>query len=263
MNPTAWNYYSSGADDEVTMRENHAAFHRIWFRPRVLVNVKQIDLRTTIMGYPSALPIYITSCALGRLAHPDGECVLTRAAHTAGVIQMCPTLASCTLDEMLEASHASQTLFFQLYVNHDRAVTSRLIQKAKAGGVKAVAITVDAPQLGRREKDMRGKFDLAGSNVQQTDDSAGKVSWYNQFDHFCASRACLKAALSPSCKHVDIDRGALYPSGTHESRAHRPPLSMVHYRSIGRKGQPAQSLLSSTRVCAGQTLSGSRKSATP
>lgn len=175
MNPTAWNYYSSGADDEITMRENHAAFQRIWFRPRVLVNVKEIDLRTTIMGYPSALPIYITSCALGRLAHPDGECVLTRAAHSAGVIQMCPTLASCTLDEMLSAAKAPQVLFYQLYVNHDRKITAGLIQKAKAGGVKAVAITVDAPQLGRREKDMRGKFDLAGSNVQRPDDTAGKV----------------------------------------------------------------------------------------
>jgi L-lactate dehydrogenase (cytochrome) len=64
---------------------------------------------------------------------------------------------------------------FKSYVNHDRAVTSRLIQKAKAGGVKAVAVTVDAPQLGRREKDMRGKFELEGTDVQKPDDTAGKI----------------------------------------------------------------------------------------
>eukprot|EP00035_Acanthoeca_spectabilis_P025942 m.460580 g.460580 ORF g.460580 m.460580 type:complete len:520 (-) comp22071_c0_seq1:63-1622(-) len=199
MNPTAWNYYSSGADDEITMRENHAAFQRIWFRPRVLVNVKEIDLRTTIMGYPSALPIYITSCALGRLAHPDGECVLTRAAHSAGVIQMCPTLASCTLDEMLSAAKAPQVLFYQLYVNHDRKITAGLIQKAKAGGVKAVAITVDAPQLGRREKDMRGKFDLAGSNVQRPDDTAGKI------DRSQGAARTISAFIDPSLSWDDIE----------------------------------------------------------
>jgi hypothetical protein len=59
MTPTAWNYYSSGADDEVTMRDNHAAFQRIWFRPRILVNVKEIDLRTTIMGHPSSMPVCV------------------------------------------------------------------------------------------------------------------------------------------------------------------------------------------------------------
>ena len=73
-----------------------------------LVNVKNIDLRTKILGHPSSFPVYITATALGKLAHPEGEVVLTRAAHAQGVIQMCPTLASCTVEEMTEAAQPGQ-----------------------------------------------------------------------------------------------------------------------------------------------------------
>lgn len=75
-----------------------------------------------MLGYPVAMPVYITSCALGRLAHPDGELCLTRAAGSKGVVQLWPTLASCTLDEMESVAARTQTIFLQLYVNHDRKV---------------------------------------------------------------------------------------------------------------------------------------------
>lgn len=127
MNKQAWDYYSSGADDELTLRENHRAFQRIWFRPRVLVDVKHVDLACTLLGHASSFPVYITATALGKLAHPAGECALTRAAHRAGIVQMCPTLASCTLEEMAAAAAPGQTQFFQLYVNHDRNVTRQVL----------------------------------------------------------------------------------------------------------------------------------------
>lgn len=171
----AWDYYSSGADDEVTLRENHLAFHRIYFRPRVLVDVSSIDLATTLLGCSSSLPVYITATALGRLAHPDGETALVRAAHAQGIVYMLPTLASCTLEEMLRAKQPDQPLFYQLYVNSDRAVTARLVQQAERGGCRALFLTVDAPQLGRREKDLRRKFTLAGTAVQKPDDRKGQV----------------------------------------------------------------------------------------
>lgn len=56
---------------QVTLRENHLAFQRIWLRPRVLVNVEKIDMRTTLLGSPSSFPVYITATALGKLAHPE------------------------------------------------------------------------------------------------------------------------------------------------------------------------------------------------
>jgi L-lactate dehydrogenase (cytochrome) len=60
-----WNYYSSGADDEITLRENHNAYGRVWFRPRVLRNVAKVDYSTSIFGYKTSMPVYITATALG------------------------------------------------------------------------------------------------------------------------------------------------------------------------------------------------------
>ncbi|ELU42074.1 cytochrome b2 [Rhizoctonia solani AG-1 IA] len=143
MPEKAWAYYSSAADDEITHRENHAAYQRIWFRPRVLRDVTKVDWSTTILGQKSSMP---TATALGKLGHPEGELNLTRAAAKYGVIQM---------------------RYFHRYVNKDRAITKRIVQHAEKRGIKGLFITVDAPQLGRREKDMRQKFEDEGSEVQR------------------------------------------------------------------------------------------------
>src|SRR5437762_14012898 len=159
MKETAWAYYSSGADDEITLRENRNAFQRIWFRPKILINVTQIDYRTTMLGTKVSMPIYITATALGKLGHPEGETVLTRAAKTHDVIQMIPTLASCSFDEIRDAAEADQVQWIQLYVNKDREITKKYIQRAEKRGIKGLFITVDALKLGRREKYMRSKYD--------------------------------------------------------------------------------------------------------
>ncbi|KAJ8327754.1 hypothetical protein QVD99_003781 [Batrachochytrium dendrobatidis] len=158
LSKEAWAYYSSGGDDELTLQENHAAFHRIWLRPRVMVDVKTVNVSTTMLGVPSSLPIYITATALGKLGHPEGEVVLTRAAGAKGIIQMIPTLASCSFMDLVGAKCQGQSQFFQLYVNSNPSITENLIRRAEANGIKGLFITVDAPQLGRREKDMRLKF---------------------------------------------------------------------------------------------------------
>ncbi|KAL9105529.1 MAG: hypothetical protein Q9227_009326 [Pyrenula ochraceoflavens] len=168
MKKTAWAYYSSGADDEITMRENHSAYHKIWFRPRVLVDVGEIDFSTTMLGTPVSIPFYVTATALGKLGNSEGEVVLTRGAHKHNVVQMIPTLASCSFDEIVDARQGNQVQWLQLYVNKDRKITERIVKHAEARGCKGLFITVDAPQLGRREKDMRTKFSDTGSNVQDT-----------------------------------------------------------------------------------------------
>jgi L-lactate dehydrogenase (cytochrome) len=150
------------------MRENHSAFHKIWFRPRVLVDVENVDFSTTMLGTPVSIPFYVTATALGKLGNPEGEVVLTRAAHDHNVVQMIPTLASCSFDEIVDAKRGDQVQWLQLYVNKDRAITKRIIEHAEARGCKGLFITVDAPQLGRREKDMRSKFSDVGSSVQAT-----------------------------------------------------------------------------------------------
>ncbi len=135
-------YYSSGAEDELTLRENRNAFQRIWMRPRVLINVKEIDISTTILGQKSSLPVYLSAVALQMLGHPDGEVAWTRAAHSTGAIFMVPTLSSCSLDEIIAARQPGQPLFFQLYVNANREVCKEIVQSAEAAGCSALFITV-------------------------------------------------------------------------------------------------------------------------
>lgn len=167
MTKAGYIYYSTGSEDEVTMEENRRAFSHLWFRPRVLVDVKEVDPSCKLLGYNSSFPVYISSCALGRLAHPEAEVALTKAAGEENVIQLCPTLASCSIEEMCSARRPGQVQFFQLYVNSDPQVTRSILRRAEVGGCKAVFVTVDAPQLGRREKDMKNKFEEAGPSLHQ------------------------------------------------------------------------------------------------
>ncbi|KAG2186716.1 hypothetical protein INT44_002942 [Umbelopsis vinacea] len=174
LKPEAWAYYSSGADDEITLRENHNAFHRLWLKPRVMVDVEKVDMSTSMLGTKTSMPLYITATALGKLGHPDGEKVLTLASAEQDIIQMIPTLASCSFNELIGARAQNQTQWFQLYVNKDRAITEKLVRHAEASGVKGLFITVDAPQLGRREKDMRQKY--SADDPEQLVESKAKVT---------------------------------------------------------------------------------------
>eukprot|EP00405_Crypthecodinium_cohnii_P022454 CAMPEP_0206465972 /NCGR_PEP_ID=MMETSP0324_2-20121206/28164_1 /ASSEMBLY_ACC=CAM_ASM_000836 /TAXON_ID=2866 /ORGANISM="Crypthecodinium cohnii, Strain Seligo" /LENGTH=511 /DNA_ID=CAMNT_0053938965 /DNA_START=70 /DNA_END=1605 /DNA_ORIENTATION=+ len=175
MEPQGWGYYSSGGDDEITLRDNHAAFQRITMRPRILVNVRELDLTTTFFNTKVSLPIYFTATALAKLANPEGEVAIVKAAAKVGVPYMLPTLSSYTLEEMLAARTPGQDLWAQLYVNPDRSRSKEYVAKLEAAGVKALFITVDAPQLGRREKDMRNKYTQQGSDVQSDDEEGGEV----------------------------------------------------------------------------------------
>jgi len=196
MKKTAWAYYSSGADDEITMRENHSAFHKIWFRPRILHDVEHVDFSTTMLGTKVSIPFYVTATALGKLGHPEGEVVFTRAAKKHDVIQMIPTLASCSFDEIVDAKEGDQVQWLQLYVNKNRDITKKIVQHAEKRGCKGLFITVDAPQLGRREKDMRSKFSDIGSNVQSSSGS--------DVDRSQGAARAISSFIDPSLSWKDI-----------------------------------------------------------
>lgn len=143
-----------------------------------------MDFSTTMLGTKVDIPFYVTATALGKLGNPEGEVLLTRAAKKHNVVQMIPTLASCSFDEIMDAAEGDQVQWMQLYVNKDREITRKIVQHAESRGCRALFITVDAPQLGRREKDMRSKFDDAGSSVQsgqQTDNSQGAARAISSF----------------------------------------------------------------------------------
>ena len=158
MGPVGWDYYDSGSDDEVTLRENRAAFERIRLRPRVLVDVSAIDPRTTVLGTPVAMPILVAPAAFQGLAHAEGECATARGAGEAGTLMVVSTSANRSIEEV--AASATGPLWFQLYVYRERAASRALVRRAEDAGCKALVLTADAQRLGRRERDMRNGFTL-------------------------------------------------------------------------------------------------------
>lgn len=97
VEPSAWNYYQSGSDDEVTLRANRAAFERIRLRPRVLVDVSICDMRTAVLGTPIKIPLMIAPTAFHCLAHPEGECATAHAAGRVGTLMVVSAFSTCSL----------------------------------------------------------------------------------------------------------------------------------------------------------------------
>src|SRR3990172_7673074 len=156
LSESAYGFIAGAAEDEVTLRENRAAFQRLRLRPRVLVDVSKIDPSTTVLGQRIAFPVLLAPVAVQRLAHPDGELASARAAAAAGTIMALSTSASCSIEEVARAAEGPR--WFQLYFNRDREVTRRLVERAEAHGYSALCLTVDLPWLGRREADIRNRL---------------------------------------------------------------------------------------------------------
>jgi 4-hydroxymandelate oxidase len=158
VDPVAWDYYASGADDEHCLRRNCAAFAKYELHYRVLVDVARRDLATTVHGERIAMPVIVAPTAFHRLAHDDGELASVRGAGDAGTVFILSTLSNTAVEDVVAA--ASGPVWFQLYVYRDRAVTEALVRRVEAAGCRALVLTVDAPMLGRRERDVRNRFAL-------------------------------------------------------------------------------------------------------
>lgn len=159
LDANAHAYFAGGAGDEITMRDNIAAFQRLKLRPRVLVDVGAGTTRTTVLGTEISMPVVIAPLALQRLAHPDGELATARAAAAAGTI-MCLSTATTTRPAEVASAAPDAPHWFQVYVFDDRAITEELIAEAIDSGYGALVLTVDAPFLGRRERDLRIDFKI-------------------------------------------------------------------------------------------------------
>src|SRR4051794_13148841 len=142
-------YFAGGAGDELTLRENVAAYSRWQLRPRVLVDVGETTAATTVLGTPVSMPLLVAPTAYHRVVHPDGEQATARAAAAAGTIMCLSTIATATPAEVAAAAPGAPR-WFQLYVFRDRGVTRALIEQAVENDFLAIAVTIDAPVLGRR-----------------------------------------------------------------------------------------------------------------
>jgi 4-hydroxymandelate oxidase len=153
-----WDYYRSGACDELTLARNELAFRDIALRYRVLVDVSRRDSSTELFSRRIALPVLIAPTAFHKLAHPEGEIATARAASAAGTSMVLSTLSTTPVEDVVAA--ASCDVWFQLYVYRDRGATAALVDRVRAAGCKALVLTVDAPLLGSRERDVRNGFAL-------------------------------------------------------------------------------------------------------
>ena len=158
LDEATYDYYAGAAGDEQTLAANRLAFEQIMLRPRVLVDVSRVDTTSHVLGERIAIPIMLAPTAFHRLAHPDGELAAARAAGAADTIMVASTMSTCTLEEIAQA--AAGPLWFQLYVFKDRELTREIVCRAEAAGYRALVLTVDAPRLGRRERDLRNRFTL-------------------------------------------------------------------------------------------------------
>jgi 4-hydroxymandelate oxidase len=154
--PEVWCYFEGGANDEVTLRANVAAYGRWRLRPRMLVDVSEISLATTLLGTPVSMPLGVAPFAMQRLIDADGEVSTARAAARAGALLVVSTLTTRRHADIAAASDGPRWL--QLYVLRDKQATLDHIAEAKEAGYRALVLTVDLPYLGRRERDLRHGF---------------------------------------------------------------------------------------------------------
>ncbi len=190
LSSMAYDYYASGSHDEHTLRENVAAWSRLTLHYRVLVDVASREATTTVLGQRLSMPVIVAPTAFHKLACAEGELATARAAARARTVMVLSSLSNTAVEDVCAA--ASGSLWFQLYVYRDRGATAALVARAEAAGARALVLTVDAPLLGRRERDVRNRFHLppglrvenmsaAGyGDVGQIDRESGLASYFSE-----------------------------------------------------------------------------------
>ncbi|MET0911898.1 MAG: alpha-hydroxy acid oxidase, partial [Acidimicrobiales bacterium] len=153
-----FDYIDGGAEDERTYGANTEAYRRRTFRPRVLKDVSNVDPATTLLGRRIPLPLVLAPTGFARIADPEGELAVARAAAKVGVPYTLSTIGTRSIEEIAAVNPGPK--WFQLYVFRDRGLVEELVERTKAAGYEAITLTVDTAVLGRRERDIRRGFTL-------------------------------------------------------------------------------------------------------
>ncbi|MGH8833913.1 MAG: alpha-hydroxy acid oxidase [Actinomycetes bacterium] len=216
LDPVHYDYFASGAQDEITVAANESAFRRRALLPRVLRGCEPPRLETTVLGQRASMPVLIAPTAFHRLACAEGEVATGRAAAAADVTMIAAMLSTVTIEEI---AATGANLWFQLYIQPDLAFTESLVRRAEAAGCRALVVTVDSPALGRNERGDRNDFhDLPPDIVCANMGGAGKVrqvvlspeiSWWHLdwLRETTALPILLKGVLHPADARIAVDRG--------------------------------------------------------
>jgi (S)-mandelate dehydrogenase len=151
-----FDFFDGGAEDEVTLRENRAAFERVRLLPKVLVDVAQVDTKVKILGVEANLPLAIAPTGGIGAGRPGADLMLARTAKAYGIPYTLATPATASIERI--AAEAGGRLWFQLYVVRDRDFRHKLVERAKLAGYEALFVTVDLAVSGKRERDPRNGF---------------------------------------------------------------------------------------------------------
>jgi len=151
-----WDYFAGGADSETTLRRNQEAMAHFEFRPRVLRGLRDIDISTTFLGLPISLPIMIAPIASLYLIDKQGDLAMAKAAARVKTIHWLTTRTAQTPESVAKSLNTS--LIFQLFWRGDNKWCRNLVRRIEDLGFKALAITVDTPMYGRRERDLENRF---------------------------------------------------------------------------------------------------------
>ena len=155
-----YDFYRSGAHDESTLLDNVAAYQRLLIRPRFLVDVSRVSLTSTLLSHTVSSPIAVAPTAMQRMAHPDGELAMARAAASRHVLYALSSMSTTSLEDVAAAAPHHPARWYQLYVYRDRKITESLVRRAQAAGYSGLVLTIDVPLLGVREADARNQFSL-------------------------------------------------------------------------------------------------------
>jgi isopentenyl diphosphate isomerase/L-lactate dehydrogenase-like FMN-dependent dehydrogenase len=152
----AWNFGAGGAETETTLRRNRRHLDRLAIQQNILVDVREIDLRTSLLGVPLAWPVAVAPMGGLVLFHAEGDVEMARGAGRADTLQWLSGATGWPVEDVAKAGTGPQ--MFQLYHHGDRGWVSELLARVEASGYKAVALTVDTQLYGRRERDILARW---------------------------------------------------------------------------------------------------------
>jgi 4-hydroxymandelate oxidase len=168
LSPGAYAFAACGADDELTLADNIAAWRRLRLRPKVLNDITKIDTRVKVLGTRLATPIMVAPFGRHKLFHADGERATARGAAAAGAVFVLPTTSTVSIEDVANEP-ATPPRWFQLYLPGDRALAENLIDRAAASGFRAVVLTVDQPVYGSSPRAARAPLapspDIRNANL--------------------------------------------------------------------------------------------------
>lgn len=169
-------YADRGSYDESTLRENRRAFERIRFRQRVMADVDQRSLATTVLGQPLSMPLAIAPTGLTGLQHGSGEIHGARAAAKAGIPFCLSTMSICSIEQVRAATDTP--FWFQVYVMRDRGFTRELIRRARAAECSALMLTADLTVQGQRHREIKNGLSVPPKvTLRNLFDIASKPRW--------------------------------------------------------------------------------------